>query len=178
MLQQVAIYQRLLYVVGASTFCRHWAISAVHCLRGGGVRGRLFVLGEFLKVTHSPELLLQWGLSKSRLWGPPTLQCIEQEILLDYSSGGRQHAGTDQKSDENCAAPRLCSTDLPVGLPSFFRQFISLHRWDLSLLQLEQPFIFSPTMLPVCLPPPDSLSFEVHLSDCGCNILKQGSCFF
>ena len=36
----------------SANVCRHWAISAVHCLRGGGVRGRLFVLGEFLKVVH------------------------------------------------------------------------------------------------------------------------------
>lgn len=34
---------------------------------------------------------------------------------------------------------------------------------DISLLKLEHPFTYSPNLLPVCLPPPDSPSFVVRL---------------
>jgi len=97
---------------GAAVISRHWAISAVHCLRGGGVRGRLFVLGEFLKVADNMQAQIR-------------------------------------------KVTRI------VRHPDFVAR---TYQWDLSLLQLEQPFIFSPTMLPVCLPPPDSLSFEGEMA--------------
>ena len=59
---------------------RYWAISAVHCLRGGGIEGRLFVLGEFLKVTHTigAHSIIPWLESSYGI-----LRTTQDEISLD-----------------------------------------------------------------------------------------------
>ena len=60
--------QILLNMVASSLSPRYWAISAVHCLRGGGIEGRLFVLGEFLKVTHTIGAHSNYPMAGKFIW--------------------------------------------------------------------------------------------------------------